>query len=411
MKRSHILSFTPDIMFGGDAARLLSFARTVDRDRFEHTVVTIKTPWAAPEESADMRAQYAAAGIPIGDLGQGPFPLELDLGFSGGRKGSRRYRAGELAASAAVFARLVTRLAKLIRRSAIDVIDARLEVAGVIAVAAGRLTGTPVVVTSYYLDTWQPLFMRLPGQFTMGFADVVMTDSHVRGRDFRQWTWRPRPVSRFVVVPNGIYPPAPTRPADVVRAELGLNPDAGPIVATVARLSPFKGQKVLVEAARAVLDARPDAAFLMVGCECDRFSRDYRRELEARAAALGIGDRVVVASYPGPIGDVWNIIDVHVHASMFDSLPISVQEGMSLGKPAVVTSVGGIPEMVEHERTGLVVAPGDAGALGRAILRLLQDPPTASRLGRAAAQRYEERYRPEAMTRELESLFAELTRC
>src|SRR5207247_1743863 len=122
----------------------------------------------------------------------------------------------------------------------------------------------------------------------------------------------------------------------------------------------------------------------------------------------GIGDRVIIAHYPGPIGDVWSVIDLHVHSSLYDSLPIAVQEGMSLGKPAIVTSVGGIPDMVENERTGLVVPPGDSEALGAAILRLLRDQPTAERLGQAAAQRYEERYRPEVMTRAIEDLFLEL---
>jgi glycosyltransferase involved in cell wall biosynthesis len=148
--------------------------------------------------------------------------------------------------------------------------------------------------------------------------------------------------------------------------------------------------------------------FLVVGYERPPGDTIYRKELRQRAIELGIGDRVIIAHYPGAIGDVWSVIDIHVHASLYDSLPIAVQEGMSLGKPAVVTSVGDVATMVENERTGLVVPPGDSDALADAILRLLGDQLTAERLGRAAAQRYLERYRPEVMTRAIEDLFLEL---
>jgi glycosyltransferase involved in cell wall biosynthesis len=102
------------------------------------------------------------------------------------------------------------------------------------------------------------------------------------------------------------------------------------------------------------------------------------------------------------------VIDLHVHASRFDSLPNAIIEGMSLGKPAVVTSVGGIPEVVTHGETGLIVPPGDIDGLEGAILRLLDSPAEAARLGAGARRRYEERLRPERMTADMEQLFARL---
>ena len=83
-------------------------------------------------------------------------------------------------------------------------------------------------------------------------------------------------------------------------------------------------------------------------------------------------------------------------------------EAMSLGIPSVVTPVGGIPTMVDHEQTGLIVPPRDAAALAQALLRLLRAPETASRLGRAAQDRYRQRYTTAIMTGALESLFARL---
>jgi glycosyltransferase involved in cell wall biosynthesis len=105
---------------------------------------------------------------------------------------------------------------------------------------------------------------------------------------------------------------------------------------------------------------------------------------------------------------VWKAIDLHAHPSLFDSLPNAIIEGMSLGKPAVVTSVGGIPEMVEHEKTGLIVRPGDAQELSRQLLRLLRDKDSARSFGEAARLRYEERCRPEIMTKNIQNLFMEI---
>jgi glycosyltransferase involved in cell wall biosynthesis len=177
------------------------------------------------------------------------------------------------------------------------------------------------------------------------------------------------------------------------------------IVGQISRFVPWKGQAVLLEAARRVLAEERDVAFLLCGLPIDLA---FRAEMTRRAAALG--DRVRVVSYPGPAADVWRVIDVHAHAALYDSSPIALHEGMSLHRPAVATAVGGIPELVTHEATGLLVPPGDADALAAALLRVLRDPATAERLGAAALARYERDHRPEQMARRTEALFAELVR-
>jgi glycosyltransferase involved in cell wall biosynthesis len=405
VKRHHILTLVSDLFFGGDETRLLNFARTVDRRRFRHTIVTIRRPDADPERSAAMRQHYAEAGIDVEDLGEGRYPITLDPAASPGGKRHHAARPGELISSAAVFTRSVGKLRARIREREVDLLDARGEVPAAVAVTAGKLTRTPTAITCYHTHIWNRVFMRLPGQFSLGFGDVVITDSRSRAELLKNWTWRRR--LRVVVIPNGVYYPQAERTPRQVRAALGLPSDENVrVVGQVGRIVARKGHLILLEAARAVLAEVPDVRFLIVGWE--RPPGANRDALMRRAVELGIADKVIVASYPGSIGDVWSLIDIHVHASLYDSLPVAIQEGMSLGKPAVVTSVGGIPEMVENEKTGLVVPPGDSDALAGAILRLLADEVAAERLGRAAAQRYQERYRPEVMTRAIEDLFLEL---
>jgi glycosyltransferase involved in cell wall biosynthesis len=154
--------------------------------------------------------------------------------------------------------------------------------------------------------------------------------------------------------------------------------------------------------------AARDAAvvFLLVGFT--KHDPAYRVALEARIRDLGLGDRVRLVSYPGPIGDVWTAIDIQVHASTYDSLPNALIEGMSLAKPIVATTVGGIPDMLEDGHSALLVPPGDAHALAGALLRLLADPRLAARLAEAAHARYRARYHAAVMTRALEDCFAGL---
>ncbi len=107
---------------------------------------------------------------------------------------------------------------------------------------------------------------------------------------------------------------------------------------------------------------------------------------------------------------MWKVIDIHTHPTQLDSLPQAIMEAMSLGLPSVVTPTGGIPTMVDHDRTGLIVPLRDPIALADALLRLLREPETAARLGRAAQDRYRQRYTTATMTSALENVFAGLAR-
>jgi L-malate glycosyltransferase len=123
---------------------------------------------------------------------------------------------------------------------------------------------------------------------------------------------------------------------------------------------------------------------------------------------LGIDRQVRIASWPGSIADIWSIVDIHVHASHYDSLPNAIIEGMSIGRPAVVTSTGGITELVGHEETGLVVPPRNPDALAHALSRLLRNADLRHRLGAAAKRRFDERCAPAVTARSVERIFCDL---
>jgi len=396
-RRARILSLVEDLGFGGDEARLLAFAQSIDRARFTHIVATIRGPH--PEDARDVRTMHRH----FRDAGVTVLPLTRHRAE---RSADVRTPLG-IARAVVVGAQAGWALRRLIREESVDLIDAHLNGASVVATLVGWATGTPVVVTLYHASP-TARYARLTSlaiRFALARARAIVTDSRARRDEIRELMRRP--TTRIAVIPNGVFPCSTNRGRFEMRRALGLpeDPDVR-VIGQVGRLVPFKGHLVLLRAARAVVDAEPRTCFVFVGYE--RRGDAYRRRLESEIAELRLDDHVRVISYPGPIADVWKAIDIHVHASLFDSLPNAIIESMSVGKPAVVTSVGGIPEMAEHQRTALVVPPGDAPALVEALLRLLREPRAAERLGAAARERYTQRYRPDVMTAQLERLFVEV---
>jgi len=397
----HVVSVIDDLAFGGGDVRLLAFASSIDRSQIRHTVVTIQRASPYNVASIAMRRHFAAAGIDI-----------VDLGVANARESSTTERWRYVRSAWRVIQKTY-RLKNALRRLDADVIDSHLPTASLISVVAASLLGRPVTVTLYGRLTTQPepdhsslqrAAWWLVRQITFGLASVIITDSTERGSDFERAMWLIRPIA---IIPNGVTTPRSEKTRDEMRRALGIPADPGRrVVGQVSALVPFKGIMVLLDAAVHVLRERPDTFFLVVGYE--RTTDSYKRRLEERAAELGIAASVHIVSYPGPIGDAWKAIDIHVHASLLDSLPNAIMESMSLAMPAVVTSVGGTPDMVEHGQTGLVVPPNNARHLADALLRLLNNPDEGIAFGQAAYRRYRERYQTEIMSRALERLFIDL---
>ena len=267
-------------------------------------------------------------------------------------------------------------------------------------------TGTPRAVTTYHVEQWEPHWLwRLVHRWTLRASNAIITDSAPVADAIRRFV--ERDDAPIFVIPNGVLAPRSDRTVAAMRAALDLPADpAVRIVGQISTLLPTKGHMVLLDAARIVLDSEPNTAFLVVGFV--REDPGYRNRLSERARELRIADRVRIVSYPGPIADIWKVVDVQAHPTLLDSLPNAIIEGMSLGVPAVVTSVGGIPTIVEDGRTGIVVAPGDAPALAAGLLRILRDREYARALADAARSRFLEGYTSEVMARRLESALAGL---
>jgi glycosyltransferase involved in cell wall biosynthesis len=177
-------------------------------------------------------------------------------------------------------------------------------------------------------------------------------------------------------------------------------PNAGPVVAGVGRFAPEKGFDVLIRA----MSELPSAELVLFG------DGEEKANLESLTERLGISERVHFAGWVSSPWDTSFQIDVFAMPSRREGFGITAVEAMMSRIPVVASGAGGIPEIVEHERTGLLVPPDDPKALAEAIVRLLDDPQLRERLVDAAETATSVRYTPEAMAASYEALYSEVLR-
>lgn len=161
-----------------------------------------------------------------------------------------------------------------------------------------------------------------------------------------------------------------------MRAALGIPADA-PLAGIIARLTEQKAHRVLFDA---LADTPALAAMhlLVIG------DGELRADLTARAAQRGLDARVHFLGARRDLGNLLGALDLFVMPSFWEGLPLSMVLAMGGGVPVVASHVAGIPEVVQHEHTGLLVEPGDAPGLGAALARLVHEPGLGPRLGAAA---------------------------
>jgi glycosyltransferase involved in cell wall biosynthesis len=205
------------------------------------------------------------------------------------------------------------------------------------------------------------------------------------------------------------------------REELGLD-DGVPLVGQVAHFyasvpAPYapplaagrglKGHDDLIDAASIIVRTRPDVRFVLVGRGWGGPGKEYKRDLERRCCELALDQYVIFTDGRDDIPDVLAALDVSVQCSLSENYGGTV-ESLLMARPTVATRVGGMPETVRHEQTGLLVNPRDPLALAAAIVRLIDDPALGEELGRRGRQLMLERYTTEVMTEAVADLYREL---
>ena len=264
------------------------------------------------------------------------------------------------------------RLARLFRRWRPDVIHMHTSHAHTLGVVARRWSGVGRTLVSRRVDfTIYRNFLRLSWfKYRFGVDLYIAISEAIK----RQLVKDGIPADRIEVVHSGIDPSRfdGVEPHDF-HAEFGL-PAGAPIIGDVAAFGWHKAQEYLVRATPKILERHPEARVFLIG------EGKLQGAIEQEVRALGLEDRILFTGFRTDVPSLIRGMDCFVMCSVLEGLCTSLLDSLALGCPAVGSAVGGIPEVLLHEQTGLTVPPRDPDALAAAIIRVLDDRALRERL-------------------------------
>ena len=363
-----VVHFSDSDAFGGTERALLQLVAGLDRARWRPVVFHADVPGAA-----QLASESAALGARTVAVERGASPLR---GVAS-----------------------IPALARALRRERAVVFHAHQtwSLSCRYGIVAAALAHVPARVASAQLFVEMPRLVAVDAQHALLSRCLhrhVAVSRHVAGR------LRDRlgvPEARITVIHNAVEARAPEPRDDALRARLDVRDDRA-LVLTVARLEEQKGITHLLDAAVLL----PDVVFAIAG------DGPERERLAAKAASLGLSERVRWLGHRDDVPALLAAADLFVLPSLNEGLPLAAMEAMLAGVPIVATDAGGTGEIVRDGVTGLLVPPGDARALSEAIRALLGDRARAARLATAARDLIEREHSAAAMVAATSRLYEEL---
>jgi glycosyltransferase involved in cell wall biosynthesis len=300
------------------------------------------------------------------------------------------------------------RLLRYLHEQRADLIHTQLLSSNILGGIAGKMLGIPVVSTQHIYDAppkgtrsyWRRQLMWWVLRHC--HDRIIAVSEGTRRHHLRMGRLAP---DKIVTLYNGIDLSAFTAGFEAnrqaTRRALGIPPDA-PLLITVAVLRPAKGIQYLLEALPAILEAMPEARYLVVG------SGDYEDHLKGLATSYGLADRVIFTGVRHDVPNLLSISDLFVLPTLDEALPTVLAEAMAAQKPIVASRVGGVPEMVEHGCNGLLVPPADPASLAHACLQVLQNPDQARAMACAGREIVEQRFNIQRQVGRLGDLYQQV---
>lgn len=384
---------------GGAEKQLAELIVRLPRDRYRQTLVLL-------QGGGPLIARVRDAGCEV-----------IELGYS------MKYRVMDPRCYGAM-GHAVGRMIRHLRGSRTQILHGQLFWANVLSVGAGRLAGTPVVLTSrLQLSDYKqgrPNLQRIEN-FANRFTTGVFVNSEAVRRDALAREQNLEGKTRLIY--NGVVledfaegaPDSGATHADraAIRAELGLAPDDIAVIA-VANLHPYKGHEDLIRAVAMLragtLSLSPSAASAGARIRLFLPGRDQgaRARLEAVIAELGMAGAATLMGERADIPRLLQAADIVVHPSHQEGFSNAILEAMTAGKPLVVTNVGGNPEAVRDGVNGLVVPARDPDALAAAVGRLAASPELRAQMGAASRRRIEIEFSMTRMIAEFDEWYQQL---
>jgi glycosyltransferase involved in cell wall biosynthesis len=310
----------------------------------------------------------------------------------------------------------VLKLAWILRRERIDVAHSHIFVANLVTRFAHRLTRARHFASLAGPRHLEAPFTRAIDRWTWRLDDVLVGGCEYAVQLCRDYLGAPD--DRLACVYYGsrpdVFDPAIAERARV-RRELGVDEDT-PLIGVIAHFYPptrgpqtptathgigLKGHDYFLDAARIVTRRFQNARFVLVGSGSNELGEKYRQALIEESRDLG--DRVIFTGHRDDLVDTISALDIAVQCALTEGLGGTL-EALMMARPTIATRVGGMPEAVRHEETGLLVPPADAVALAGAMERMLADREEAAKFGTAGRALMLERFTLTRTGADLEAL-------
>jgi len=356
------------LKYGGAEKLLISFARRTDQRRYRIIIVALSCGGPVEEElrryGADVRVLRRSGHFSVRDL----------------------------------FA-----LIGLIKREKVSIVHTHLISADIWGGIAAKLLGKKHVSTihgGYYVSDF---LADIKHKIRMFFPGAIIAVSE---------STRLLCIERFGVPPekirviyNGVPRPAPQDSLRTARKreEFGIRKDAL-ILGTFGRLEVEKGHRYLLEAVSLLKKTFPHIVLLVVG------DGSLKEDLGRRASSLGLDGQVFFLGENDAMAELIALMDIILFPSLHEGLSLACLEAMAAGKPVIASSVGGMRELIEDKKSGILLPPRDIRALAAAAERLIQDSGFSHALSLAAKERVEKNFSEKEMISKTEALYDSIVR-
>lgn len=304
--------------------------------------------------------------------------------------------------------RATWRLYRLLKRKKYDIVQTSLFLTNLHGRIAAILAGVPLRIIEEHsvcdrFGKRLTFLYRYVDQFLSRFTHVIICCADVVRRHIIEV--ESVDPGKFRVIHNGIdlkKIDASVTDEDLakLRREFGLD-EEWPVLGNVGSFAPRKGKEYLVAALSNIIRVFLETRLVLVGDA----STEHGRWLKARFLHEGLERNVVFIGPRRDIGPLLRIFDLYVSPSVHDAMPMAILEAMAAGLPVVAAKVDGVPEVVLHGETGLLVPSRDGEAIADAVIELLKDPARAAAFGRAGRERILRKFTISNYLAELEATY------
>ncbi|HEY3699261.1 MAG TPA: glycosyltransferase [Spongiibacteraceae bacterium] len=359
-----ILQVTRDLDLGGLQQVIYNLCRTVDRNRFDISVLCLTQLGCVADDVKNL-------GVPVYLLPQRPAGVDY-------------------------FACL--KVARLLKQLRINVVHTHNTQAFLDGTLGALLAGVKTIIHTDHARLFPDKKRYMIAEWVLSkFAyKVVGCSAHTSQQLIKYEKISP---AKIITIPNGI---------DGSRFQLQIDKDAklrelgiklGPIIGVAGRLSTQKGITYLLQAMPAILQVHANTTLVIAG------DGELRDALQQEANKLGIATSILFCGPRKDIPQLLQLFDIYVMPSLWEGLPMILLEAMAAGCPIVATNVGGNSSAVIHEQTGLLVEPASPSDLIKSVVKLLSDSALRQQYAQAAKALFEQNFSAANMTARYQELY------